>query len=129
MVNLEQYRERIVSLKTSWDHKNPHLVVMQDGAPSNSASRTKVGLKQKNIALINWPVYFPNLKPMEDIWSLMKDFIENKYPDLPGDKERTQDELRMIFKEAWVNIKPGTLTKLVAFMPRRCRQLWMQVVE
>lgn len=50
----------------------------------------------------------------------MKNLIENKFPDLPDGKVRTYDELGRISEEAWGNVNPGTLAKLVASMPYRC---------
>lgn len=71
--------------------ESPLLVLMQDGAPSNSASRTMFEVKQDDVAFFNWPVHSPDLKPIEDVRNLAKDFIENKYPDLHDGRDRTYD--------------------------------------
>lgn len=41
----------------------------------------------------------PDLKSIEDEWNLIKNFIENKYADLPGGKERSYYEIGRIFKK------------------------------
>lgn len=48
-VNLERFRGKVAPLTTSWNRKNPHLVLMQDGAPSRSVFRATSEMKRKDI--------------------------------------------------------------------------------
>ena len=51
----------------------------------------------------------------------MKDYIEARYPDLPGGKQYTYDRLRGIVQEAWDSITPELLGDLLGTMKERCQ--------
>lgn len=51
----------------------------------------------------------------------MKDFIEPGYPDLPGGKECSFDELNFIFREAWGSVTPDYFANFVMSKFRRCQ--------
>ncbi|KAI1003680.1 hypothetical protein K3495_g4530 [Podosphaera aphanis] len=81
---------------------NPGLQFMQDNAPPHKAAFTRDGLRAENMEPIIWAAYSPDLNPIEALWSKMKDFIENRYPDLENgrERERITEELRRIIQEA-----------------------------
>lgn len=51
---------------------------MQDGAPCHTAKSIKSYLKLKNIPLLEWPGNSPDLNPIENVWSLLKQEV-NKF--------------------------------------------------
>ncbi|GFV28220.1 putative transposase like protein [Trichonephila clavipes] len=56
---------------------------MQDGAPCHTARSIKAFLAEQNIPLLDWPGNIPDMKPIENVWELMKrkvakDVITNK---------------------------------------------------
>lgn len=51
----------------------------------------------------------------------MKDFIQYNYAELGGGRMRTQDQLRVIVREAWDSIISEDLCSLVMSMPARYR--------
>jgi hypothetical protein len=51
----------------------------------------------------------------------MKDYIEINYPDLPGGRQYTYEQLREIVREAWDSISLDFLRELIESMPARCQ--------
>jgi hypothetical protein len=51
----------------------------------------------------------------------MKDYIEQHYPDLPGGRQYSYDQLRSIVCEAWDSITPEMLAEVVGTMRVRCQ--------
>lgn len=74
-INQKAYCERIVPLIVGWIRMNPQLQLMQDGAPSHAAGDTAAELLARGIVQIFWPVYLPDLNPIETIWNWMKDYF------------------------------------------------------
>ena len=50
----------------------------------------------------------------------MKYYIQWNYRDLDDGKQRSEDELRLIVKEAWDSVTSEQLTGLIKTMPARC---------
>jgi hypothetical protein len=63
----------------------------------------------------------PDLNPIEAIWDKIKDYIEVYYPDLPGGRQRSYNQLRGIAQKAWDSITPDLLAEVVATMQDRCQ--------
>jgi transposase len=53
----------------------------------------------RGIHPIFWLAYSPDLNPIEAVRNKMKEYIEVNYPDLPGGRQRTYDQLRKIVQE------------------------------
>ena len=120
-INKERYCERIVPLIHGWVTLNPHLQFMQDGAAAHGAGFTLSELQERGITPIYWPPFSPDLNPIEQVWNRMKDYIEAHYPDLPGGRQCSYDELRSIVQEAWESITPKDLGDIIATMKDRCQ--------
>lgn len=101
------------------------LQVMQDNAPSHKAARTMRELSERKITPIEWPPYSPDLIPIQNVWSMMKDYIQFKYPHLGEGRQRSQDELRDIVKESWdLAVDKNDLERLIKSMLRRIRSVY-----
>ena len=94
------YSNRIVPLIHGMITMEPRLSVMQDNAPPHKAARTMEELEERQITPILWPPYSPDLNPIEAVWNWMKNYIQFHFPDLSAGRQRSQDELRLIVKEA-----------------------------
>ena len=78
----------------------PGLVFMQDNASSHSSRATSRELLSREVQVLSWPPFSPDLNPIEGVWNKMKDYIEIHYPDLDFGRQRTYPQLRNIVKEA-----------------------------
>ena len=54
----------------------------------------------------------------------VKDFIEDRDPDLENGRERRTEELRMRIQEACDSIDGDFLGNLIHIMPRRCQAVF-----
>jgi hypothetical protein len=120
-INAERYCERIIPLVHGWITLYPDLQFMQDSAPGHAAELTLTELQERGITPIYWPPYSPDLNPIELIWNRMKDHIEQHYPDLPGGRQYSYDQLRGMVCEAWESVTPEMLTEVVGTMRERCQ--------
>jgi DDE superfamily endonuclease/transposase len=112
------YCERIIPLIHGWLRMNPHLQLMQDGAPGHSAGETQEELRNRGITPIFWPPYSPDLNPIETVWNLMKDYVESL-----GDRQVSYPQLRQAVRDAWDSIEDAKLLELIATMPHRCQDV------
>ena len=124
-ITAASYSERIVPLMHGMVSTRQDLQVMQDNAPSHKAAQTLRELSERQITLIEWPPYSPDLNPIENVWNMMKNYIQFKYPDLGEGRQRSQDELRDIVKESWDRaVDENDLERLIESMPRRIRSVY-----
>ena len=63
-----------------------------------------------------WPGYSPELNPIENIWSILKQRLD----ELP--QSNNLEMLKKSLKMAWSNIDPSFPEYLVAGMPNRIRK-------
>jgi transposase len=53
---------------------------MQDHAPGHAAKLILAEFKKRKIRLIPWPPFSPDLNPIETVWNLIKNWIQEHYP-------------------------------------------------
>ncbi|VDB86376.1 Bgt-51464 [Blumeria graminis f. sp. tritici] len=94
---------------------------MQGNAPAHTAAITMEDMSQTLIQPIFWPVNSPDLNPTEAVWNKMNDYIQRHHPNLGCGKQRTQDSLRNIVKEAWDSMSSEDLVRLIQSMAARCQ--------
>jgi transposase len=73
--------------------------------------------KAIGIELMFWPPNSPDLNPIETIWDEMKDYIEEKYPEV----HRSYKRLREVVNEAWEAVTHERIKELIREMPERCQ--------
>jgi len=119
-IGAESYRDHTVPLIHGYielmRRQGVNLVLMQDGAPGHAASDTKKDLQERGITVIYWPPYSPDLNPIERIWHIMKNYIQDKYPEV-----MSYEALRVAVNDAWEQIGVIELEELIMSMPERCQ--------
>ncbi|KAI0994009.1 hypothetical protein K3495_g14174 [Podosphaera aphanis] len=124
-ITAERYCKRIVPVIHDTVSMRPDLVVMQDNAPSHSAARTKRELSERNIVPLEWPPFSPNISPVEHVWNMMKNYIQYKYSDVIERGRRTEEETRLIVREAWDRaVNEDDLKNLVDSTPQRIKAVY-----
>jgi len=94
---------------------------MQDGATGHSAVYKIDELQSWGINSIFWASFSLDLNLIEAVWNVMKDYIEQFYPDLPNGKQCTYNQLRTIVQEAWDAIRDEFLRDLTDSMQVQCQ--------
>ena len=87
-------------------------IFMENGAPCHRSKLVTIFLK-KEVKVLDWPGNSPDLNPIENLWTVMKDKVVEKQPSsLP--------DLCRAIKEVWVKeISKEYCANLVNSMPRR----------
>jgi transposase len=88
---------------------------MQDNAQAHYAATTHQELEERQIQVITWPPYSPDLNPIEMVWNKMKNYIQEHFGEKLG-----QDALRNAIMEAWNAVETSYLAELVIEMLARC---------
>jgi transposase len=77
--------------------------------------------KRNKIALFPHPAYSPDLNPIENIWSLLKNNLNKRYKGSLGignNKESIEAFKRAILEE-WDNIPQESIDNSILSLPRR----------
>ncbi|OXA38425.1 Transposable element Tc3 transposase [Folsomia candida] len=96
--------------------KKKLVTFQQDGAPAHTANATMHILDGWDITIWGkgvWPGNSPDLNPIENLWSILKDSV---YED---PKPTTKDALIQRFKKSWKSISKTTLENLAHSFKKR----------
>ena len=63
---------------------NPHLLLMQDGAPGHAAKIIIQKISDRNIRVILWFAFSPDFNLIETVWNNMKNWIQQNHPECDG---------------------------------------------
>ena len=55
-------------------------IFMQDGAPCHRSKVAMTFLAENGIKVLDWPVNSPDLNPIENLWTNMKNKVAEKHP-------------------------------------------------
>jgi hypothetical protein len=75
-----------------------------------------IRLEERGIEVIFWPPYSPDLNPIEKVWHIMKNYLQDHFPE-----NMTYDKLRMAVKKAWEKVGRFEFEALINIMPVRCQ--------
>lgn len=93
------------------------LVLMQDNASGHAARATIEELRSQGVYPIFWPANSPDLNPIETLWDWIKDYIQEKHPDIHWSYPRLQEAVI----EAWNAITNEQIQELIGTMRDRCQ--------
>jgi len=116
-INQMSYMEHTVPIIDTFIQQHPGLLLMQDHAPGHAAKATIAELERRGIQLIFWPAFSPDLNPIETVWDIMKNWIQDHYP---GYDTMSYQMIRGAVIEAWEAVGWQELKDLLLSMPARC---------
>lgn len=82
----------------------------------------KEWLKENGIDMLKWPLYSPNLNPIEHLWFRLKKLVYSVRLDIEqvgGSAEAVREVLYKTLKRAWTIIESRIMDDLVRSMERR----------
>jgi hypothetical protein len=73
-------------------------------------------IQRLDVTIMIWPLYLPDLNPIENLWALIKAEIYRLHPESEHapDTEKTKETLAEAAKEAWRNIDSDILYRISA---------------
>lgn len=100
---------------------DPRSIFQQDNAPSHTAIIIRQYMAELGREVMIWPPYSPELNPIENLWTLLKQQIYKLRPDLlhMPNNDDTLEILVATAEEAWQQLDLDILENLSESMPRR----------
>ncbi len=95
---------------------NRGLILQQDNAPPHISRATKRFFQDERVDVLEWPPNSPDLNPIENAWSFLKDRIGIRCP-------KSLQELESIACEEWDKLPKTLLINLIDSMPRRIAEV------
>ena len=89
-------------------------IFQQDNDPKHTSRLVTNFLRAKKISVMNWPSQSPDLNPIEHLW----EELQRATKDI---QVSNADEKFETLQQAWLNISPAKIDKLIESMPRRCK--------
>uniref|UniRef100_A0A8C0Y6W6 Tc1-like transposase DDE domain-containing protein n=1 Tax=Cyprinus carpio carpio TaxID=630221 RepID=A0A8C0Y6W6_CYPCA len=93
----------------------PGFFLVHDNARPHVQKICTQFLEAKNIPVLEWPAYSPDMSPIEYVWDALDRHIQQCVP-VPANIQ----QLRTAIEEEWTNIPQATINNLINSMRRRC---------
>ena len=90
-------------------------ILEQDGATPHTSRQTKNFFAENSVQFLQWPPNSPDINPVENVWMMLKSFVEKKNP-------KTKDELIQYVQESQHVILPAVRKNLMGSIPTRLGQ-------
>ena len=99
----------------------PGMTFMQDNARIHTAKKIKKWFEDEGIPVMEWPLYSPDLNPIEHLWAQLKQWILDHYPELNemGESEEAYQRLFQAIREGWEAIAQDAINDLIKSIDTR----------
>ena len=97
-----------------WRKQIRSTLFMQDNDPKHKAKITLEFLNSKKFKILEWPAQSPDLNPIENLWSIVKNRVYNYET-----RAVSRQELWERFEYVWSSITVEECKKLIGSMPAR----------
>jgi len=94
------------------------LIFQDDNAKIHTSKKTREWKEKNRIISMPWPAQSPDLNPIENLWKILKDRIQQRKP-FP----KTVQQLKIALKEEWSKLESNSLSNLINSMPKRVRMV------
>jgi ketohexokinase/beta-glucosidase len=115
-ITSESYCRHVIPIVAQYTSRW-RLTFMQDNASGHLAKATLEEMARWGIRPIFWPANSPDLNPIETVWDWIKDYVQEKYPEV----QRSYPRLREAVTEAWNSITNEQIRELIGTMHERCQ--------
>ena len=117
-VNSEKYIELLEKHFLPWFREkcDDTYTFQQDNAPAHVSRKSTSFIQSQSLQILDWPANSPDINPIENIWSILKNEVEKRAPINLAELER-------IAKEEWTKIPQQKIRKTVKSMGRRIKQV------
>ena len=94
---------------------------MQDNAPIHTYKAAMAWLKDTGFTVMDWPLFSPDLNPIENLWFPLKEQTHFQVPQLHKvtNPEACIAQLTAVLPEAWQRIPQEKHARLIESLPRR----------
>ncbi len=115
ILNAQRYRDKILRpIVVPFSHEH-HLMLQHVNAQPHVARICTQFLEAENIPVLAWPVYSPDMSPIEHVWDALDRRIRQRVP-VPANIQ----QLCTAIEEEWTNIQQATINNLINPMRWRC---------
>lgn len=101
-------------LKELGKDKNVSFIFQQDNDPKHTSKVAQNYLRNANIVLLDWPSQSPDMNPIEHLWNIVKNKLDNL-----SQRPSSLDNLFEVAKREWENVSVESLQTLINSMPDR----------
>ncbi|CAG8693877.1 15051_t:CDS:1 [Dentiscutata erythropus] len=121
-INKELYHEilkdELIGMMQAWHLTNNDFVFQHDNDLKHMSDIVTDWLDEKGIDVLTWPLYSPNLNPIEHLW----DEVNRHLQKLPGNISSKMDLWNKIQK-VWNEIDDDYVLKLIDTMSQRIKDV------
>jgi hypothetical protein len=93
------------------------VVLMEDSAPMHRDMVAKDWRENHDLEKIGWPAQSTDLNPIENVWKLLKDAMQQKQ------RPKNQDDMWLAIELEWKAIPQSKLEALVVATPQRIKDV------